>query len=328
MGDHIMNLDLETKHHLPGSKPASARGMPSCRRLSRDEEHELAGLIANGDHDARNRLVQANLPLVIKIANDFRGRGLELDDLIGEGNLGLIRAAEDFDPSFGTRFSTYSAYWIKESIRRALMNTTCTIRLPAHMVGLLTKWRRAEQTLARDLGKSPTCEEVASVLGLSDTQKSLVGQARQARRFKLNKNESLETTRRAPGEYWNRGDGFEATFEADDEWRILLQRMQRLEKRECTILKLRYGLRGEEPLTLKEIGRRLGVTREWVRRIELRALHKLRDDQGEQAIDSKVGRGLPAKRQTGLPCSHRPLRSSRRSSVSTLDIPRQTAGCN
>jgi Sigma-70, region 4 len=87
-------------------------------------------------------------------------------------------------------------------------------------------------------------------------------------------------------------------------------------------------LRGEEPLTLKEIGRRLGVTREWVRRIELRALHKLRDDQGEQAIDSKVGRGLPAKRQTGLPCSHRPLRSSRRSSVSTLDIPRQTAGCN
>jgi RNA polymerase primary sigma factor len=324
----MMNIISENKHHLLGSKPASARGTPSCRRLSRDEEHELAGLIANGDHDARNRLVQANLPLVIKIANDFRGRGLDLDDLIGEGNLGLIRAAEEFDPSFGTRFSTYSAYWIKESIRRALMNTTCTIRLPAHMVGLLTKWRRAEQTLGSERGKSPTCEEVASFLDLSNTQKLLVTQARQSKRFLHDSNdEALETTHCASGTSWNQGQGCETTLEIDDERRILSQGMQRLEKRERAILESRYGLQGEEPLTFNEIGRRLGVTREWVRKIELRALRKLGDDHGEQAIDSKVGRGLPGKRQTGLPNSHRPLRSGRRSGMPSLQVPRQSAEC-
>src|SRR5215468_7420893 len=118
--------------------------------LSAKEEHELADAIARGDRDARTRMIQANLRLVVKIAREYAGRGLVLDDLIGEGNLGLIRAAEEFDPGFGTRFSTYASYWIKEAIYRALINTTATIRLPAHMVSLLTKWRRAERTLCRE----------------------------------------------------------------------------------------------------------------------------------------------------------------------------------
>ena len=101
-------------------------------------------------------MVRANLPLVVKIARDFLGRGLPLDDLIGEGNLGLIRAAEDFQPRFGTRFSTYASYWIKQSIRHALINTTCTIRLPAHMVGLLTKWRRTEPSSLAPWAERPT----------------------------------------------------------------------------------------------------------------------------------------------------------------------------
>ena len=100
-------------------------------------------------------MIQANLRLVVKISREFVGRGLALDDLIGEGNLGLIRATEDFEPRFGTRFSTYASYWIKQSIRHALLNTTSTIRLPVHMVGLLTKWLRAERTLAREHAKSP-----------------------------------------------------------------------------------------------------------------------------------------------------------------------------
>ena len=130
-------------------------------------------------------MIQANLRLVVKIARDYVGRGIALDDLIGEGNLGLIRAAEEFDPRFGTRFSTYASYWIKQAIRHALINTTSTIRLPAHMVGLLTKWRRAERSLCRELGRAPSFEEIASSLGLTETQKTLVARAHQARQLKL-----------------------------------------------------------------------------------------------------------------------------------------------
>ncbi len=123
--------------------------------LSADEERELAEAIRNGDKDARARMIQANLRLVVKIAREYLGRGLTLDDLIGEGNLGLIRATEQFDPAFGTRFSTYAAHWIKQAIRHALTNTAATIRLPAHMVGLLTRWRRTERALRRELGHDP-----------------------------------------------------------------------------------------------------------------------------------------------------------------------------
>ena len=132
----------------------------------------MAVLIAGGDRAARNRMVQAYLGLVVVIARGFKGRGLALDDLVGEGNLGLIRAAERFDPDFGTRFSTYASYWIREAIQDALTNRTATIRLPAHMVKLLARWRRAERTLAREGDHTPDFEEVAGLLGLSERSKS------------------------------------------------------------------------------------------------------------------------------------------------------------
>ena len=144
-----MTLTAESNHHYLGQTPASVHNVSVRRQSSSYEGDELSGPHVGSDREARDRLVQANLGLVVTIARQFLRRGLELDDLIGEGNLGLIRAAEDFDPRFGTRFSTYAAYWIKEAIRRALNNTTATIRLPAHMVGRLTKWRRAERTLMR-----------------------------------------------------------------------------------------------------------------------------------------------------------------------------------
>jgi RNA polymerase primary sigma factor len=147
-------------------------------RLTAEDECNLAEEIARGDRDARSRMIKANLKLVVKIARDFLGRGLALDDLIGEGNLGLIRAATDFQTRFGTRFSTYASYWIKQSIRHALINTTTTIRLPAHMIGLLTRWRRAEQALHRERSSVPRFDDVALVLGLSETQKMLVANAR------------------------------------------------------------------------------------------------------------------------------------------------------
>src|SRR5947209_2359590 len=153
--------------------------------LSAAEERELADAIARGDRDARGRMIKANLRLVVKIARDYVGRGLVLDDLVGEGNVGLIRAAEEYDPRFGTRFSTYASYWIKQAIRHALINTTATIRLPAHMYSLLTKWRRAERLLCRQQGGPPSFDEVAAYLGLSETQKGLVAKAHRARQLKL-----------------------------------------------------------------------------------------------------------------------------------------------
>src|SRR5207302_11511415 len=138
---------------------------------------ELAEAIAQGDGDARARMIRSNLRLVVKIARDYLGRGMVLEDLIGEGNLGLIRASEEFDPRFGTRFSTYASYWIKQAIRHALINTTAMIRLPAHMVGLLTKWHRTERALRRADGVPPTFDEVAEALDLTASQPVLVERA-------------------------------------------------------------------------------------------------------------------------------------------------------
>ena len=151
-----------------------------CRRLSKpifreinetalltaQEEKDLANQIAAGDVRARDRMVRANLRLVVNIARGYTGKGLGLQDLIEEGNLGLLRAVEGFDPNMGTRFSTYASYWIKQSIKRALINSAKTIRIPAYMVELLSKWRRATIRLTDELKRNPTPEEIARVLGL------------------------------------------------------------------------------------------------------------------------------------------------------------------
>src|SRR5689334_7274994 len=134
--------------------------------LTARDEKELATRIGQGDAQARDRMVRANLRLVVNIARGYSGKGLSLQDLIEEGNLGLLRAVEGFDPAMGTRFSTYASYWIKQSIKRALNNTGKTIRIPAYMVELLSKWRRATARLTEELGRTPTPEEVARVLGL------------------------------------------------------------------------------------------------------------------------------------------------------------------
>lgn len=245
--------------------------------LTAAEERTLAEEIARGDRDARARMIQANLRLVVKIAREYVGRGMTLDDLIGEGNLGLIRATEEFDPRFGTRFSTYASYWIKQAIRHALINTTATIRLPAHMVGLLTKWRRTERALTREFGCPPTSDQVAVSLGLTDSQKALVEKARRARQLRLESGGGEDGRAWSPDESAADREAPEAGLEADDERRDLLRRLERLDARERAILALRFGLEGEIPLTLKEVGRRLGVTREWVRKIEIRAVRKLDD---------------------------------------------------
>ena len=281
--------------------------------LTASEECALAEAIAQGDSDARTRMIQANLRLVVKIASGYSGRGVILDDLIGEGNVGLIRAVEQFRPRFGTRFSTYASYWIKQSIRRALVNTTPMIRIPAHMVGLMNKWRRAERALAREQGSAPSFNEVASFLGLSKTQSALVFKAHKARELKLESCVVAEAGRWSPAEAADPYPTPDAVLEHSDERNRLMERLSMLDSRERTILMLRYGLEEDEPLTLKEIGLRLGVTREWVRKIEVRAVSKL---HGNAIEESHQGR-TSLRRRSGLPNRRRrPLAAATPSSVS------------
>jgi RNA polymerase primary sigma factor len=243
--------------------------------LSSDDEHELAIAIGNGDIHARDRMVRANLRLVVNIARGYTGKGLGLQDLIEEGNLGLLRAVEGFDPAIGTRFSTYASYWIKQSIKRALINCGKTIRIPAYMVELLSKWRRASSRLAEELGRTPTPEEVARVLGLPRKKLPIIKKA-----IKIY-NLTPQTDQAEAG--WSLGEMVmderartpEDELVENDNLTHVMQQLSVMDTREATVLKMRFGLEEHEPCTLKEIGESLGLTRERVRQIETEALGKL-----------------------------------------------------
>src|ERR1700679_1488757 len=155
----------------------SLREINETALLTANEEKELSYSIEQGNKEARDRMVRANLRLVVNIARAYTGKGLPLQDLIEEGNLGLLRAVEGFDPTMNTRFSTYASYWIKQSIKRALVNTAKTIRIPAYMVELLAKWRRATNKLNDELGRPPTHEEVAKFMGLPRKKLNIIKKA-------------------------------------------------------------------------------------------------------------------------------------------------------
>lgn len=243
--------------------------------LTAQDERDLAIRIGKGDHAARDRMVRANLRLVVNISRGYAGKGLGLQDLIEEGNLGLLRAVEGFDPAVGTRFSTYASYWIKQSIKRALINTGKTIRIPAYMVELLSKWRRASARLTEELDRTPTPEEIARVLGLPKKKLPIIKKA-----IKIY-NATPQTDQSDSG--WTLGDMImdENQMSPDDKLvesdslRHVLEMLKDMDEREATILKYRFGLGGVEPRTLKEIGLQLGLTRERVRQIETEALAKM-----------------------------------------------------
>jgi len=274
---------LKTK----GASPSSADSPPQAPLetylreinqtdlLTAEEEKTLARAIGQGDVRARDHMVRANLRLVVNIARGYTGRGLPLPDLIEEGNLGLLRAVEGFDPTMGTRFSTYASYWIKQSIKRALINSAKTIRIPAYMVELLSKWRRASVRLTEELRRSPTHEEVARVLGLPKKKLPIV---KKAIRIYHSTPQSDH-----PEAGWSLGEMVEDERLKNPEDVMLesdilehaLQLLNEMDPREATILRMRFGLDDREPHTLKEIGEALSLTRERVRQIETEALGRL-----------------------------------------------------
>jgi RNA polymerase primary sigma factor len=246
--------------------------------LTADQEKELARKIGEGSTEARDQMVRANLRLVVNIARGYTGKGLALQDLIEEGNLGLLRAVEGFDPTMNTRFSTYASYWIKQSIKRALVNTAKTIRIPAYMVELLAKWRRATNKLSDELGRPPTHEEVAKLLGLPKKKLNIIKKAIRVY------NAAPQSDQTEAG--WSidemlmdsRSKTPDTEMVETDDLKHVLVLLEKMDKREATVLRMRFGLNDEEPKTLKEIGECLGLTRERVRQIESEALAKLSED--------------------------------------------------
>ncbi len=259
--------------------------------LSAQEERTLSARVAEGDPEAREHMVKANLRLVVNIARGYLGKGLSLEDLIEEGNLGLMRAVEGFDGGMETRFSTYASYWIKQSIRRSVMNNGKPIRLPAYMVSLLSKWRRAVTVLTDRLGRTPTPEEVGKALRLSKKKIGIVAKA-----IKVN-----NLTARPEGTEEEGGFVIDDVLtddrirppddvlgEADDLERIF-RRIGQLDDREAAVIRMRFGLDPYAPMTLREIGENLGLTRERVRQLETLALARLVDTMVDRESAGGIG---------------------------------------
>jgi RNA polymerase primary sigma factor len=252
------------------------REVGQTKLLTLQEENELAARIKKGDRKARERMIKANLRLVVKIAREYEDYGMPLLDLINEGNMGLMKAVERFDPAKGAKLSTYSAWWIKQAIKRALANQSKTIRLPVHVVDKLFHMRRASVKLQEILGREPTDDELGEELGLPGRK---VAQLRTAAIRPASLEAPLgddETSRIADVIRDESADTPYEQLEGKTNIAMLRELVATLHPREAEILRYRFGLDGDTEKTLEDVGRKFGVTRERIRQIQNAALLKLR----------------------------------------------------
>jgi RNA polymerase primary sigma factor len=264
------HYDGETAFHL------YLREIGQTKLLTPKEEIVLAGRIKKGDKKARELMIKANLRLVVKIARDYDGYGLPLLDLINEGNIGLVKGVERFDPTKGAKLSTYAAWWIKQSIKRALANQSKTIRLPVHVVDKLVHIRRAEAKLHEVFGREPTDEEIAEEIGLEVRRVRLYRKAA-IRPASLDAPLGDDDSNRIGDVIKDENaDSPYEQLEEKNNTALIREIVATLNPREQAVLRYRFGLDGDEEETLEKVGERFGLTRERIRQLQEIALRKLR----------------------------------------------------
>ena len=253
------------------------REMGKIDMLSADEEHRLAVLVANGDQDARNQLVEANLRLVCSLAKHYQGCGLTYQDLIQEGNIGLIKAAEKFDAEKGFRFSTYATWWIKQAISRAIADQARTIRVPVHMAENVNKVKKIERQLLAELQHEPTNAEIAKVMKMSEEQIAEI-------KSYMTDTTSLDIQVGDDDDGTTIGSFVEDThfvnpadaYAEAANGEMVDMVLSTLSDREANIIRMRFGIGQDRAMTLEEVGKEFSLTRERIRQIEAKALRKLR----------------------------------------------------
>jgi RNA polymerase primary sigma factor len=244
--------------------------------LDAREEKQLSRRAREGDKMARRRLIECNLRLVISIAKKYRGRGVLFEDLIQEGNAGLIRAVEKFDPEMGNRFSTYATWWIRQAVTRAVADSARAVRLPAHVVDALYRLRRAENALSLELGRDATEEELADRLDVKPQEARRlreVGQPISSIHAKMGPEDGSEMGEMLPDE--KGGDDY-ARVEVGQWERTLVEAVRSLPEREARVIRMRHGLDGSETRTLREVSEALGISQERARQVEMKALRTIR----------------------------------------------------
>ena len=269
-------VELAAEYNLDDPVRMYLKEIGQIRLLTAEEEQELAARVAQGDKYAKDKLTEANLRLVVSIAKKYSGRGLHILDLIQEGNLGLMKAAEKFEPERGFKFSTYATWWIRQAITRAIADQARTIRIPVHMVETINKVIRVSRQLLQELGHEPTPEEIAKEMGIT------VEKVREIKKISQDP-VSLETP------IGEEEDSHLGDFIPDDDVPApvdaaaysmlkeqLMEVLDTLSDREKKVLMLRFGLEDGRPRTLEEVGKEFNVTRERIRQIEAKALRKLR----------------------------------------------------